>query len=458
MSSVARRIGSSLSSLALLTLGLGALGTTLLVGTTTAGAITATPTTTIGCGSSDTATSTDDADLVAALQSPGTVDLTADCVYTVNTGISNADGSQSVLPSITGTTIVNGAAGTITTATSTDDDIFEVATTGNLTVNDVTLSGATVATSGIEVQGAATVDDSTVSGNTDAGLMVDPPTSGGTLTVEGSTISGNSGSNGGAISNEDTGTVTVDEGSTISGNTGSGAAAIDNDGTGTMTIDDSTISGNTGTDSGGIQNDATLTVDNSTIANNIGGGISDGGVANVDDSTISGNTDSNGGAGVVGFGVFTAPSDTITLAGDILATASGAPVGGECSDAVNSIIDAGYNVDDDGTCGLTLSDSVSDSTTIDGFLGTLGSHGGAAETIPLSAGTGSNANPAQSDIPATFTAPGQGSTACSQTDERGTTRVTPCDMGAYALNTPIAYTVTYADGTGTGTPPTDSTQ
>ena len=110
--------------------------------------------------------------------------------------------------------------------------------------------------------------------------------------------------------------------------------------------------------------------------------------------------------------------------------------------------DAGYNVDDDGTCGLS-DPSDSDSATIDGFLGSLADNGGPTDTIALLPGSPAAPDPAQAVIPASFTASGLTTSSCSQFDQRGIGRGTPCDMGAYALTTPMitsADTATFTAG------------
>ncbi len=246
---------------------------------------------------------------------------------------------------------------------------------------------------------------------------------GAAITLERITITGGKSSLGGGINN-DGGSITVED-STISGNTASGpggmfagsGGGIFNEGT--LVINDSTISGNTalGSSGGPISTGGT------------GGGISnDGDSLVISDSTISGNTVTAGSGGGSGRGA--GIEGSATLAGDILATSSGAPAGGECA---GTITDEGYNVDDDGTCGLSGTGSVSDSSEIDGFLGSLANNGGPTDTVALTAGP---KNPAEAAIPATFTAPGQTVPACSQPDQRGTARGTPCDMGAYALTGP----------------------
>ena len=119
-----------------------------------------------------------------------------------------------------------------------------------------------------------------------------------------------------------------------------------------------------------------------------------------------------------------------------------------------TVTDAGYNIDDDGTCGLSASNnSISDSTVIDDYLGTLGPNGGPTETVPLLATpstTTSSADPAFAVIPSTFDLPiavNGVSLACSIPDQRGVTPDQPCDIGAFSLA--IDTVAFVADGGGT---------
>jgi hypothetical protein len=335
---------------------------------------------------------------------------------------------------------------------------------------------------GIAVYGnpTVTVTDSVISGNTasgggQGGGIYNAGNS--TVNIVDSTVSGNTGSAGGqgaGIYND--GTVTVTN-STISANTAEGGgqgAGIYSDGTATVT--DSTLSGNTAPGGGqgaGIYNSGTATVTDSTIADNTlpgpsageGGGVYNSGAAIIADSTISGNAAPDGGQGG---GIYSGPGNVLqllhqvalpsnqqqclncapqaaaqsaVLAGDVVATPGGAPAGSEC--AGGGFTDAGYNVDDDGTCGLS-DPSVSDSATIDSFLGPLADNGGPTDTIALLPGSLAAPDPAQAVIPASFTASGLTTSSCSQFDQRGIGRGTPCDMGAYALTTP---SITSADTT-----------
>jgi hypothetical protein len=216
---------------------------------------------------------------------------------------------------------------------------------------------------------------------------------------------------------------------------------------GNLTFIDSTITGNSATQSGGaINNDVgTLTIVDSTIAGNRsgdpgGGGIANDGTATVIDSTISGNTAPSGEGGAINNS-----GGTITLAGDILATPGGPPTGGECSGA--GIVDDGYNVDDDGTCGLSATGSVSDSPSIDDYLGALADNGGTTSTIALLPGTSTLPNPAQAAIPGSFLPPGESTAACAQSDQRGVARAATCDVGSYALDVGQAPPITSGNST-----------
>ena len=151
-------------------------------------------------------------------------------------------------------------------------------------------------------------------------------------------------------------------------------------------------------------------------------------VKEISSSTISGN--SLIGQTVAGAAIMDEVYDGVlfvTLASDILASADGAPAGGEC--AFGSFKDAGYNIDDDGSCGLSGSGSISDSSTINGSLGALTKNGGPTTTI-----LANPASPAARVIPPDATADGK--VLCSGKDQRGKgfPRPTPgastCSIGA----------------------------
>jgi len=174
-----------------------------------------------------------------------------------------------------------------------------IANSGTLTITDSALSGNSAASGGgISSSGTVTVTDSTLSGNSAAsggGIS-----SSGTVTVTDSTLSGNSAASGGGIFNLNDGTLTITA-STLSGNTASGGSDYGGGGiliiSGTATITDSTLSGNSATkQGGGIEHYfGWLTITNSTLSGNTtasrGGGIYNGAVGGltITGSTLSGN-------------------------------------------------------------------------------------------------------------------------------------------------------------------------
>ena len=133
----------------------------------------------------------------------------------------------------------------------------------------------------------------------------------------------------------------------------------------------------------------------------------------------------------------------MTLAADIIAKQN---AGGDCYEYDGgTVTDAGYKIDDDGTCGFSPSNhSVSDSSVIDDYLGTLSSNGGPTQTIPLLVTPSpftSSPDPAAAVIPSTFALPvaENGVTlACSIPDQRGVTRAQPCDIGAFELTAALS--------------------
>ena len=182
-----------------------------------------------------------------------------------------------------------------------------------------------------------------------------------------------------------------------------------------------------------------------------GGGIYNQGTATIEASTITANSATTGYEGTFGGGINNSADSSMTLAADIIANQNS---GGDCSNDAGTVTDAGYNVDDDGTCGLSASNnSIPDSTVIDDYLGTLGPNGGPTETVPLlvtPSPTTSSADPAFAVIPSTFDLPvavNGVSLACSIPDQRGVTPDQPCDIGAFSLGSDTVAFV--ADGGGT---------
>jgi hypothetical protein len=388
----------------------------------------------------------------------------------------------------TDVTIEGPGPSTLTVREFTYKDVFVVSSA----VTAATIAGITIkdGSTGIDNEGALTVTGSTVSDNgSNAGGGID--NDGGTLTVDDSTVTHNSvgvtdGAGGGGIDNEG-GQVSVTD-STVSDNvatSGADGGGIDNDG-GSLVVTDSTVSGNstsdgsggaidvdsgavTVTDStvadnssaygggGGIDIDSgTVTVADSTLAHNTayysvgGGGAYNGGTLDISNSTFFANSATSGGEGG---GIFTADSLAITNStlsgnratnggvGGIYNTATAtvaativadSTAGGDCS---GGITDAGYNLDDDGTCGFTAGTDFSDRSAGLDLAGPQ-ANGGPTRTIALDAGS-----PALGAV--------TDATLCSSPDQRGVTRPTPCDIGSVQLAVPAPAITSPAVATAT---------
>ena len=312
-------------------------------------------------------------------------------------------GAESVVVDGAGHTAfyVNGMRTTVSGLTVEDSKsaFYNDKNTGSLTVIDSTLSRNNDNTGdggAINfLNGSATVDNSNVTGNTasDAGGAMAIHRNG-QLNVLNSTISDNSAAVGGGGIGNSQGTVTISD-STVSGNSGGTGGGIDNEG-GTLHVQNSTIADNQSdaAGAGGLYNAGTTTITNSTFAENFA------------------YSDSDPNA-MVGYGLYN-ETGTVSLAATILED----PAGPECaspSPTVGTIIDLGYNMATDGSCGLTAPTSRSNTYALldSGFE----HNGGPTQTIALQ-----SISPA---VNAVTSAP-----LCESPDQRGIARPTPCDIGA----------------------------
>jgi hypothetical protein len=271
---------------------------------------------------------------------------------------------------------------------------------------------------GIYNLGGLTIHNSTVSGNSTALIRFRSGGgiwNGGTLTIKNSTLIGNGAPLGGGIYNQ--GGLTID-GSTISGNTApspynSGIPAtgggIFNGGAGTLTLNNSTLSGNSATSSGDVNCGRTVG----------GGGIySPSATITINNSTLSGNYARN--CDGIGYGGGINGSVTVTLQNSIIAYS---PYGENC---YGTVISYGYNLSSDNTCTFNETGDLNNTNPL---FGTLGSHGGPTQTIPLLSGS-----PAIDAGNPKGCADGNGKLL--KTDQRGKPRPDKedtggCDMGAY---------------------------
>lgn len=305
-------------------------------------------------------------------------------------------------------------------AVSGDDDFTVVAVASGVTT---TMSGITIEDGlgrtggGIDNAGSSTITDSTITDNSssDGGGGIVNGT--GTLTVTDSTVSADNTYRGGGGGIEvDGGSVTVTD-STLShdhayfGGITIGGGGIENDG-GTVTVTDSTFSQNASDYNGG------------------GGGVfNGGGTLDLTASTLAHNVTHRQGGG--GGGNIENEFGTVSMAGTIV---SNSRVTEDCS---GTVTDAGYNLDDDGSCGLSATNhSQSD---VKPYLGPLQDNGGPTESLAPALGS-----PVLNQVPTGAT--GNGQSLCPGTDQRGVARPQgpACDIGAVELS-PTAETITSPD-------------
>ena len=225
---------------------------------------------------------------------------------------------------------------------------------------------------------------------------------------------------------------------------------------GSITVVDSTITNSATAVSALPPTGANVTVTNSTLsANAVAVETDTNGSATITNSTLSGNsvaidnnggdfaitasTISNNGTGIEGPWVYQSSSVSGTIISD--------NVGGDCSNLGSSppIIDDGYNIADDATCGLT---STASQQNVNPELGALSDNGGFSQTMEPALGS-----PALDRIPigTTSLCPG-----ADGNDQRGTSRPQgpECDIGAVEVqelpvtSLPITSpTTTFCDGT-----------
>ena len=174
--------------------------------------------------------------------------------------------------------------------------------------------------------------------------------------------------------------------------------------------------------SGVIVNISNLTIEHGTASD--GGGINNSGVLTVTNSTLSGNSIAWCGSGPCGNGSGIYTSSPANLEATIMANNKNVAMQNFGQECYGSIVDSGYNIDDDGSCGFT-SPSISDYAALDTTLGPLANNGDPTQTIALLP-----ASPAIDYVPAAD---------CPATDQRGLARRVPCDIGAFDTD---GFTVT----------------
>lgn len=335
------------------------------------------------------------------------IDLQAGGPYTLVTADNDIDGANG-LPSVESTMTINGNGEAIQREPSaTGFRIFHIASTGNLTLDKVTISG-----------GSAEMGDGSTNNDNGAGVY-----NRGTLTLIESTVTANGIGgrfspnivpNGGGIHNNN-GVLTLVN-STVSGNEAFFAGGIGSFGftTAIINVTGSTISGNLSNadDGGGIRSSSPLNLTNSTVSGNEKGGIhNSGGSGNMitlTNSTVFANT----GAGISTVVGGVELTNTI-IAGNTI----------DCTDSAAGDVDltsSGHNIDSDNTCNLT---EPTDLLNTDPLLDSLADNGGFTLTHALLDGS-----------PAIDAGNCSGGTI--SIDQRGVSRAQgmDCDIGAFEID------------------------
>lgn len=325
---------------------------------------------------------------------PDTIVLQNSSVHSLSTVNNSTDGNNG-LPSITSSITIQGNGATIERVSGpTYFRLLHIADTGNLTLNNVTLSGAGTSPFSSSFEGGAIFNR-------------------GTVTLNNSTVSGNSADYGGGLYNRSGSVVTLNN-STISNNDASVNGGGMNNSSSTVTLNASTVSGNTAYRAGGISNGfSTVTLSNSTISDNrasySGGGMRNSfSTVTLTNSTVSGNRADYGG------GLYNQLSSNLTLKNTIVANST---FGGDCFNNGSTITANNTNIIEDGSCGTSA-------LAIDPNLGPLANNGGPTKTQALLAGSGAID---AGDNAVCAAAPVSGK------DQRAVTRPqgVACDIGAY---------------------------
>jgi hypothetical protein len=304
------------------------------------------------------------------------------------------------LPLVTSAITIAGNGSTITRDPSAPQfRILEVAPSGDLTLQETTVSGGVSSASGGGVSNY------------------------GVLTLTNSTVSGNSASGSGGVRNS--GTLMTLTNSTVSGNSaGQYSAGGVSNYAGMATLTNSTVSGNSAADrGGGMFNSGTLTLTNSTLSGNsavFGGGVYNGsagyGTVTLIQTLVSGNTVSTLGPEVVNYPGGTSPAGTVIA---------------------NNLNLFGH----DGVVGVTgfapgPTDLVPSAPLAAILNPTLGDNGGPTKTHALVP-----ASPAADAVAAAFCATASDQRGFIRPQDSNADTVADCDIGAFELALPAVETV-----------------
>ncbi|MCH8853626.1 MAG: hypothetical protein IID41_13385 [Planctomycetes bacterium] len=250
-----------------------------------------------------------------------TIELPADATITLRQ-VDNDTNGLNGLPSVISEININGSGTAIQRDGSAPDfRIFHIGASGNLTLNDLTVSG------GVEL--------GDFPANRGGGIYNG---SGSELTLAKSTVSGNSAYHGGGIWSF--GELTMND-STVSENVAAFGGAIRN-ANGTVTLTDSTVNGNFADFSGGgIFNSGTLTLTTGNISGNTASGSNGGGIFNTGTGTVTLTASIVNGnfAGFPGGGIWNGLYGTLILSDNTICANTPDQIDGDYTDDGGNLIE-----------------------------------------------------------------------------------------------------------------------
>lgn len=229
-----------------------------------------------------------------------TISLASNGIYTLAVVDNNTDGPNG-LPIISSDISINGNGATIQRSRAEGAPnfrIFHVANSGNLTLNDLTVSGGVAVGpgGGEPVRGSCSQDN--IGGNT-PGVGGGIFNNSGIVTLINSTVRNNSANRiGGGVANFASGTMNIADTTIINNTGGLFGGGFFNDAGGTVVISDATINGNSADHGGGIANFESKRMDltGSQVNGNNGGGIfNNGGTATITATVVNSNSSGDGG-------------------------------------------------------------------------------------------------------------------------------------------------------------------
>ncbi len=393
---------------------------------------------------------------------PDTINLALGCTYT----LAAANHTHPTLgatgvPIITSQITINGNGATIERSSGDDFRIFHVASGGDLTLNNVSITNGDPGSErggGVYNEGTLDISNSAVYSNTatyGGGVYSE-----GAVDIRDSTVYSNTATTGGGgICNISTQGIQINN-STIFTNTARYGGGVYNQGeTAKVNVSNSTISDNDANIyGGGIYNPlGTVNIANSTLSDNgadLGGGIYNNGSTNMSNVTLSGNTAADGG-GIYNNG------GPVKMQNSIITNSTS---GGDCagdgmfwSSGNNNLIDD--HAPSDACSGISAA-------AVTFFNTTLGANGGPTLTHALQLGSNAINHPvANCAIISTSTAPPPNDAGATIiTDQRGRTRPEGggCDIGAFEYGsettpTPTETSTTTSTPTVTDTPTATAT-